>query len=196
MRSEAASRARKRVIAAGTAEITFKRLYEAHYAAVLGYCRRRIGPGDAHDATNEVFAIAWKKISEVPDGDRARVWLYGVAYRVLGHHYRSRRRRGRLEHRLAQLATTPAPNPDVLVVQRAQDRQVREAAARLREADQEILRLAAWEDLPHAEIADVLGLSVSAVDQRFHRAKQRLAREFDRLNDNRPPTSAQEGGRA
>lgn len=179
-----------------TAEITFKRIYEAHYEAVLGYCRRRVGPTDAHDAAAEVFTVAWRKIATVPEGDRTLVWLYGIAYKVLGHQWRSRGRRRRLEHRVAALAAVPEPGPDAVVVQRAVDRQVRAAAARLSGPDQEMLRLAGWEELPHDQIAEVLDISISAVDQRFHRAKKRLAREFDRLSKQRPPKSAQEGGRA
>ena len=72
------------------------------------------------------------------------------------------------------------PGPETVVVRRAEDRRVLEAVGRLRPADQEILRLAGWEEMPHADIAEVLGISAAAVDQRFHRAKRRLAREYDR----------------
>jgi RNA polymerase sigma-70 factor (ECF subfamily) len=161
-------------------EVVFRRLYEAHHAAVLGYCRRRTDPGDAQDITAEVFAIAWRRIDDVPPGEQSLIWLYGVAYRVLGHHWRSRRRRMRLRDRLAGLGGTTAPGPETVVVQRASDRELVLAAQRLRPLDQEILRLAGWEDLPHGEIAEILGISVDAVDQRFHRAKKRLAAEYDR----------------
>jgi RNA polymerase sigma-70 factor (ECF subfamily) len=56
------------------------------------------------------------------------------------------------------------------------------AGRRLRPADQEILRLAAWEELPHDQISRLLGCSVAAVDQRLHRAKKRLAKEFHKTH--------------
>ena len=49
-------------------------------------------------------------------------------------------------------------------------------------ATAEVLSLAAWEGLPHSEIAEVLGCSIAAVDQRLHRAKQRLARHYHAIN--------------
>jgi RNA polymerase sigma-70 factor (ECF subfamily) len=49
-----------------------------------------------------------------------------------------------------------------------------EALSRLSDADQELLRLVAWEELDHAEIAQVLGVSVNAVAIRLHRARARF----------------------
>jgi DNA-directed RNA polymerase specialized sigma24 family protein len=42
------------------------------------------------------FLTMWRRIDEVPEGDAALVWLYGVAYRVIGHQWRSVKRRSRL----------------------------------------------------------------------------------------------------
>ena len=161
-------------------DAAFRRCYETHYRDVLAYCRRRVGDADAPDVAAEVFTVAWRRIDDLPD-DHQRAWLFAVAYRVIGHNWRSRRRYSRLKQRVAGVADTGPRDPEAIVVQRAQDRRVREAAARLRDTDQEILRLAGWEELPHAEIAEVLDISVAAVDQRFHRAKKRLAREYDRM---------------
>ena len=51
------------------------------------------------------------------------------------------------------------------------------ALSELRPADQEILRLRTWEELSSAEIADVMDLSVRAVETRLSRARQKLARK-------------------
>ena len=162
------------------AELAFRRVYESHYAEVLAYCLRRTGQSDAHDATSEVFLIAWRKFDDLPDDEKVRSWLLGIAYRVLGHQWRSRSRYRRLQRKVAVTGHTAEPGPETVVVRRAEDRRVIEAARRLRPKDQEILQLAGWEQLPHAGIAKILGISVAAVDQRFHRAKRRLAREYDK----------------
>ena len=47
-------------------------------------------------------------------------------------------------------------------------------AERLSAADRELLRLVAWEELSHAEIAATLGVSVNAVAIRLHRARARF----------------------
>lgn len=194
MDSTASSSSRRRATDDTDAADAFENLYRSHHAAVLGYCRRRTSLADAHDAAAEVFTIAWRKIDVIPDGERTLTWLFGVAYRVLGHQWRSRRRLARLRERVTHLGQLPPLGPEGVVVRRSQDREVLEAVARLGPTDREILRLAGWEDLPHADIAEILGISVAAVDQRFHRAKKRLAREYDQIN--RPPESATRGGRS
>jgi RNA polymerase sigma-70 factor (ECF subfamily) len=168
-----------------SAEAVFRRLYESHYDEVLAYCLRRTDRSDAHDATSEVFLIAWRKIDELPEADKLRSWLFGVAYRVLGHQWRSRSRYGRLQRKVAVTSHSAEPGPETVVVRRAEDRRVLEAVRRLRPADQEILRLAGWEEMPHSDIAQILGISTAAVDQRFHRAKQRLARAYDKVDTER-----------
>lgn len=159
----------------------FERVYRTHHPAVMAYCLRRVPAPDAHDVASEVFTIAWRKVDSLPSEEKVGSWLYGIAYRVLSHHWRSRNRRRRLAERMEHLGETTADDPATVVVRRAEDRRVIDAAGRLGWADQEILRLAGWERLPHAEIAAVLGISVAAVDQRFHRAKKRLAREYERV---------------
>jgi RNA polymerase sigma-70 factor (ECF subfamily) len=49
------------------------------------------------------------------------------------------------------------------------------ALASLSPADQEILRLVAWEELGNQQIATVLGITPNAVAIRLHRARTRFA---------------------
>ena len=44
----------------------------------------------------------------------------------------------------------------------------------LRPRDRELVRLIAWEQLSHAEVANMLGCSVNAVAIRWHRSIKRL----------------------
>jgi RNA polymerase sigma factor (sigma-70 family) len=56
------------------------------------------------------------------------------------------------------------------------------ALNQLRPEDQEVLRLAWWEELSHAEIGGLLGCSTQAASQRIHRATGRVAKEYQRLD--------------
>jgi len=58
------------------------------------------------------------------------------------------------------------------------------ALARLRPADQELIRLTAWEDLDPTSVAEVLGISTKVVNVRIHRARRRLGKELDRVKSN------------
>lgn len=158
----------------------FQAVYEAHYRAVLAYARRRaLNYLDAEDAVGETFAVAWRRVDELPDADAALPWLYGVARRVLANQRRSNRRRVDLSSRLRghQSGTVEFEGSLVAADER---RTVLAALARLRDVDQELLRLAVWEELPHRDIAHIVGCSESSVAVRLHRARNRLGHEIEK----------------
>src|SRR5262249_40299064 len=65
----------------------FEQIYAANHAAITGYVLRRTdNPDDAADVIAETFLTCWRRLGDVPDGDSTRLWLYGVARRVLANH--------------------------------------------------------------------------------------------------------------
>ena len=161
-------------------------LHARFYPLVLAYCLRRIRAEDAHEVASETFAIAWRRLDVVPAGDQALPWLYGVARRVLLHKYRRARRDAKLLDRLGRRPLRHEPGPELQLVRSVEHELVHRAAAQLSESDREILRLHVWEELTHAEAAQVLAIETEAAKQRFHRAKQRLARHFERISGGEP----------
>jgi RNA polymerase sigma-70 factor (ECF subfamily) len=175
----------------------FDALYRSHHREILAYCLRRLPPSDAEDAAAEVFAVAWRRIDKVPDGERAIAWLYGAAHRVLANQWRSRRRRHRLMRRLVGLATVPSITPEAQVVMRQEHEMLLTALDRLRWCDQDILRLAVWEKIPYRAIGEALGVGEAAVGQRVARARRRLAAELrsvERSHRTTDPSKSPEGG--
>ena len=156
-------------------ESRFRQLYEEHGREILAYALRRVeDPDDAADVLADTFLVAWRRAGDVPAGDEARLWLYGVARRVLANRRRGDRRRQRLDKRLrAEVATAPGEH-----LHAEESAQVLAALARLEPADRELIRLAAWEELGPKEIASVLGISAVAARSRLHRARQRLRHQL------------------
>jgi RNA polymerase sigma-70 factor (ECF subfamily) len=158
----------------GSRRDRFCALYEENYHRILGYALRRTDSSEAADVVAETFTTAWRRLDAVPEGEEARLWLYGTARRVLANHHRARRRRERLAGRLQEQA--PAP----LESERDEVGALSAAFARLREDERELLTLAGWEELGAGEIAEVLGCSRNAARTRLHRARRRLAQELGR----------------
>lgn len=161
----------------------FDPLFQAHYQAIYRYCVRRLGRSEAEDAAADVFAVAWRRLDELPPDEAERAWLVGVAHRVVGNRYRSRRRQTTLSTRLE--ATTDRKGQEV--ADQASDPEVELLLAALdglSDADRELLRLSSWDGLSRDEIASVLGIKPNAVDQRLHRARSRLKARFERLANN------------
>lgn len=155
-----------------------RRVFEAHYEAVSRYCHRRLPAADANDASARVFAVAWRKIDVMPSDDGALPWLYAVARYEVGAVRRSGRRRRNLREKIESLAVWHEPGPEVVVVGDTEHAALVAALESLRPADQEILRLRAYEELTISEIAVVLGCGVDAAKKRSARAMNRLRRSF------------------
>lgn len=106
----------------------FTALFEAHSGAVLSYARRRAPrPDDAADVVAETFLVAWRRLAEVPAGDEARAWLFGIGRRVLANQRRGDRRRDDLGIRLAGALQEldpcpPDESPDIDPIRQALSR--------------------------------------------------------------------------
>jgi RNA polymerase sigma-70 factor, ECF subfamily len=148
----------------------FDALFTAYQRHVLGYAMRRTRVlADAEDVAAETFTIAWRKIDILPAAEPLP-WLYAVARRVLANH---RRGHGRRERLAALLRAEDVATP--LRAGEKRDGPTFAALASLPPADQEILRLVAWEELGNQQIAGVLGITANAVAIRLHRARARFA---------------------
>lgn len=175
-------------------EVRFAQLYARCYRPIRDYCSRRVAGDAIDDAVADTFLTVWRRLGEVPAGEDALVWMYGVAYRVIGHQWRSSARRRRLQDRLRSVEGRPVAAVDESVLDGDESRRVLAALARLGDTDVEVLRLVAWEHLSVADVAAVLGIEPDAARQRVHRARRRLAREYDRLQSHPTSTPAARTG--
>jgi RNA polymerase sigma factor (sigma-70 family) len=155
----------------------FGEVYEANHAALAAYALRRAASAeDAADAVAETFAVAWRRIAQVPAGHDARLWLFGTARRVLANQRRSERRRARLSLRLKNEPTSA----QAAIEERAGEMDLARAAlARLPEQQRDLLGLVAWEGLSSAELSVVLRCSQNAAKIRLHRARRALRHELE-----------------
>jgi RNA polymerase sigma-70 factor (ECF subfamily) len=147
--------------------------------AMLAYARRRVDPDTAEDVVAEALLVLWRRRAELsrPDVSDRRAdevaWAIGVTRGCLANARRSSRRHLTLVGRLARLERPP-PGTDSSASSDA-DEVLHAALTSLREEEQELLRLWAWDDLKPAQIAVVLGVAPEVVSVRLHRAKKRLA---------------------
>ncbi len=158
------------VVVAAARRKRFEELYAEHQARVLGYVLRRTERADeAADVVAETFLVAWRRLDDAPTAD-VRLWLYGVARRVLANHRRGERRRTQLADQLRSDLAGWDPAP-------AGEGEFAELAAAFRSlphGDRDVLALEGWEQLDAGEIAVVLGCSRNAARIRLHRAPRRL----------------------
>lgn len=119
---------------------------------------------------------AWRRLADVPEGPEARLWLFGVAQRVLANQTRSRNRRVRLGERLRRDVVRMVGEDHAQAHETRAT--VRAALQRLPREDREILLLTTWEGLEPSEAAGVMSLAPATARSRLHRARARLRDEL------------------
>ena len=153
----------------GSTDASFERAYIQCLPAVSGYLYRRVDRQQVEDLAADVFAIAWRKRASVAEGEELP-WLYRIAANVVTNHRRKLASGAALFASLRPADSAPSAEEIV-----AADATLAAAWSQLRPAERELLALSLVEDLPPAELAVALGISVNAATIRVHRARTKLA---------------------
>lgn len=176
----------------------FEALYRAHAREIYAYCLRRTSSDEAKDATADVFVVAWRRIRELPEGEEALPWLFGVSRKVLANRTRSDNRRERLGAKLVGQRQADVPGPELQIVRNEEHAELLAALAKLPARDQEILRLIEWDGLTREQVAEMQFVSKAAIDKRVSRAYKRMARTLGVQTQQvlTTPVNVDEGGEA
>lgn len=135
----------------------------------------------ARDLAQEAFVRAYFKIGDFRPGARFATWLFQIGLNLSRDHARSRQARRALCHDPlpeaggAELAD-PAMDPGARAVLAERLALVRQAIAGLPHGLKAAFLLTVFEERSQQDAAEILGVSVKAVETRVYRARQRLER--------------------
>ena len=180
-------------VAAGEAE-AFSGLVERHQERLLRLAERLLADAEeARDAVQEVFLRAWRKAASYRPRGQVYTWLY----RITVNHCLNRLRRRRLVQfwrfdsapeapEPALDPADPGPGPEAALAARRRWQATRAALARLPASQRAVVVLARFEGLAYREIAEVLGITLGAVESRLFRAMRNLEAGQDAPAQERP----------
>jgi len=155
---------------AETARLDVRAFVEREAPSILDYFGRRVPAEDAADLLGETLVVVARKTGSIPTNElNARMWLFGVARKVLSTHRRSATRRTALSDKLRLELRARPQAPDA-----AAHDEVREAIAALPALDREIIELVYWEGFTLEEVAGILSMRAATVRSRHARAKEKL----------------------
>ena len=164
----------------------FDQLVQRHERQIYGLCYRFMGNHeDASDLAQDAFVRAYRALGGFKADAAFGTWLYRIAVNVCLN--RKALKPAPIEP-LADVDRQPSAmdGADVALLRQEELTRVRHAIARLPEKQRATLLLRAYHDLPHEEIAQVLGTTAGASKANFFHA----LRNLKRLLDDRPRTTA------
>jgi RNA polymerase sigma factor (sigma-70 family) len=165
-----ASRAKSRLRLLGRpADRAFEQLYSQHAGEVYQYTLALLAnPADAEDATQTTFLNAYRAFQRGERPQKPHNWLIAIAHNVCRMRWRQAGSRPR------EVALEEAPEPVANEHERPKLDEVLTALAALSFNQRAALVMRELEGRSYQEIAEVLGLSTSAVEALLFRARRRL----------------------
>jgi RNA polymerase sigma factor (sigma-70 family) len=159
----------------GDADKAFERLYERHVHDVYRYAAGMLGAtADAEDVTQTTFLNAYRAFQRGERPHTPHNWLIKIAHNVCRQRFRDTSRRPREVEFDDSHAPAATENPDVPTAD-----EIRRALGFLAFNQRAALVMRELEGRSYAEIAEVLDISVSAVETLMFRARRALREQLE-----------------
>lgn len=155
------------------------------FAATLARLARAVerDADKARDLEQDIHAALWSSFARFEGQCALKTWVYRVAHNVAADHV-NKAARGPQRVPLEEIDEFPSPaNPEAQAGQSLVLQQVQELIRQLPFPDSQVMLL--WlEGESTKDIAEVVGLTPSAVGVRVHRLKKLLAAHFETPSPN------------
>lgn len=160
--------------------LKFHQIVEQHKGILLKvaktYCRN---DDDRQDLLQEMMIQIWKSLPRYNDKFAITTWLYRISLNVAISFYRKNAPK---QHLSQQPFEAGLPIQDEINSEKQEQLKLLEQfIAELNDLDKALILLY-LEDRSHAEISEIMGLSVSNVGTKLGRIKEKLKKKFHRIN--------------
>jgi RNA polymerase sigma-70 factor (ECF subfamily) len=150
----------------GGSRSAFEELFNRYRGRLYGFFRRRLsGDQRAEDLMQETFLSVIRATARYEPRALVRTYFYGIAMNLLAAERRKQFRDA--PPRQAVPEPTTKDDPEAVLW-------IRQALAKLDEAEREILMLREYEQLSYTEIAELTNVPVNTVRSRLFRARMAL----------------------
>lgn len=153
----------------------FEKLMKENLLYVERFVKFRISDiNDSEDVLQEVLLSAFRNFEQLKSKETFRAWVIGIARNKCGGYYREKSKNQEIPvDRFEENTFLFSP------FGYTENSFTEEVIDSLNEKDKQILRLSFFEELPHTEIAEKLGIPVGTVKSRLHTAKQNFKEKYE-----------------
>lgn len=156
-----------------------QRLFERHAASIAFFFRNKVS-AHAEDFVQQTFLGLIEGQARIEASTNVRAYLFGIAHNILRKHFRKHSRSPGFEPGVTSAADLE-PGPSTIAAQRREQRVLLEALRRIPFDHQVALELYYWEELNAAEIAEIVGVSHSAMRSRLAKGRKLLEQQIHEL---------------
>jgi RNA polymerase sigma-70 factor (ECF subfamily) len=157
-------------------QVAFGQLMHRYAGAVYNLAYRMLGDAqDAEDASQEIFLRAYTRLTSFDRTRRFSTWLLSIASNYCIDRLRRRRFAWLTLDDVAFALPSHERGPERSALEREERDRVQAALRRLPDHYRLVLVLRYWQEMSYNEIAEVTGLTESALKTRLHRARHMLA---------------------
>ena len=157
-------------------------LVRRHLPKMLGLARRMLSDSaEAEDAVQDAFMRLWTHAARWQPGQaKFETWLYRV---TLNKCFDRLRRTPAAPLESALEVADPAPGPDSSLDNATLSRQIEHALQALPERQRAAIQLCHYQECGNIEAAEILGISVEALESLLARGRRTLRTRLQQLKD-------------
>jgi RNA polymerase sigma-70 factor (ECF subfamily) len=154
-------------------------LFARHAPAIARFFRNKVST-PVEDLVQQTFLALLEGRERLEDPSKTRAYLFGVAHNVLRGHIRSLSRAREIDEAHSSMIDLD-PSPSSALGHKREQQLLLLALRRIPIQHQIALELYYWEGLETPEIAEVMGISASAMRSRMVRARELLAEALEQV---------------
>ncbi len=167
----------------------FRKLYdlfsEKVYNTALSYVQNE---ADAEEITQDVFTSIFRNATKFKGDSAVKTWIYRITVNTSLNHIKKKKRFSFLKFGESEIDKPDFEHPGVLLENKENAKTLFKVIDTLPDSQKTAFILSFVEELPRQEIADIMDISLKAVESLIQRAKKNLREKLENLYPHRRKT--------
>lgn len=164
----------------------FQKLYvlfsEKVYNTALSYAQNA---EDAEEITQDVFTSVYRNAGKFKGESAVSTWIYRITINTSLNHLKRKKRFSFMKFGESLVDKPDFAHPGVLMENKEKSRELFNVIDTLKDNQKTAFILSYIEELPRQEVADIMEVSLKAVESLLQRGKQNLRTKLEKIYPNR-----------